>query len=226
MGYLFSITGLIACVSKLWVDYSERKIDVVIKKYKKYRVIKFWNCFYLLLSIICVAGILYHESYPGKGRLFNGDIVGLNFLLGYFWISRCNEIFFAFLTDAYDKLKPNASNSSSLLPYERIQLALKSYLELILDFALLYWILPVNFWISSSLCPREMVENIVNAPVSLVDFLYFSGVTITTLGYGDISPTHWWPKFLSVYEVLCGFILLVVSFTVYTGLNSESGEIS
>ncbi len=57
------------------------------------------------------------------------------------------------------------------------------------------------------------------APGDIFETVYFSGVTITTLGYGDISPSHIVPQLLTVFEVICGFSLLIVSFTIYTGLN-------
>ncbi|WP_449288387.1 potassium channel family protein [Marinobacter salarius] len=46
------------------------------------------------------------------------------------------------------------------------------YALLVFAFALLYWFYP-SFWAS---------------PLSLIDSFYFSVVTITTLGYGDITP--------------------------------------
>ena len=58
---------------------------------------------------------------------------------------------------------------------------------------------------------------------------YFSVVTITTLGYGDISPTNKIGQFLVVSQTLMGivFIILVVS-TFLTGIsgikNLRDGE--
>lgn len=46
------------------------------------------------------------------------------------------------------------------------------YAFLVFAFSLLYWLCP-SFWTS---------------PLSLIDSFYFSVVTITTLGYGDITP--------------------------------------
>ena len=40
--------------------------------------------------------------------------------------------------------------------------------------------------------------------VRLFDFIYFSFVTITTLGYGDIIPLHTLTKILTILEVLMG----------------------
>nr|WP_303245987.1 potassium channel family protein [Salinivibrio sp. EAGSL] len=129
------------------------------------------------------------------------------FIVWVYPLSRANEIIYAFYRDAIEKL--NGEPSRSDLKYgERIQLAVKSYIELIINFASIYMLLPPCYF-----------DNKIN---SYIDALYFSGVTITTLGYGDISPRYAFPQFLSVYEVLCGFTLIVVSFAVYTGRGIEA----
>jgi voltage-gated potassium channel len=93
--------------------------------------------------------------------------------------------------------------------HHRLSLAFKSYFELIFNFSILYALIPesATYWDKDSI------------PLGIVNSIYFSGVTITTLGYGDISPVHWYPQFLSVYEVLCGFTLIVVCFAVYLSRN-------
>jgi voltage-gated potassium channel len=42
------------------------------------------------------------------------------------------------------------------------------------------------------------------------DFVYFSFITLTTVGYGDLSPAHGLPRTTSVLEALMGQIFLVV----------------
>ena len=42
------------------------------------------------------------------------------------------------------------------------------------------------------------------------EFLYYSFVTLTTLGFGDLSPTVGLPQALTVFEALAGSIFLVV----------------
>ena len=121
----------------------------------------------------------------------------------YLLFSRCNEIFFAFLKDAINKLSDKPPGSD-LTNGNRVALALKSYLELVINFALIYFLFPVeNGWECG------------NSPDDILSALYFSGVTITTLGYGDYTPTHWFLQLTTVYEVFCGFILLIVSFAIY-----------
>ncbi|WP_321405021.1 potassium channel family protein [Maridesulfovibrio sp.] len=212
------IWPVLRCIfSPTW--FVAHKLKKGESKIQRAEIIRRLNTRYLMISILSVGGILAWQRFVSINSPLNETVkIFFNFLWGWFLFSRCNEIFIAFYSDACVRMKPYAYSRSFLLPYERIQLALKSYLELIFNFALLYLMLPVRFWVSASPCPCEMVKNLANAPKLLSDFLYFSGVTITTLGYGDISPTHWWPQFLSVYEVLCGIILLVVSFTVYTGM--------
>ena len=57
---------------------------------------------------------------------------------------------------------------------------------------------------------------------NIFDAIYFSGVTITTLGYGDFSPYASVPKLLVVLQVLSGFTLIVVSFAVYAGVGKST----
>lgn len=122
-----------------------------------------------------------------------------------FLLSRAIEITKAFLGDAIDKLNGDLPNSD--LKYgERLKLALTSYIELIINFGTLYFLMPVCFF-------KDLYK--FN---SVLEAIYFSGVTITTIGYGDISPSIWFLQLLTVFEVLSGFSLIVVCFTIYSSL--------
>ena len=54
------------------------------------------------------------------------------------------------------------------------------------------------------------------------DSLYFSFVTITTLGYGDIKPVGGWARFLVVPEVLVGIFILVVAVALVINAGDRS----
>ncbi len=129
---------------------------------------------------------------------------------GYFLWSRAFEVMYAFLRDALDKLRDPPLKTSELTYRDRVQLALRSYLELLVGFGLLYWLLPATWWKGSV------------KPSSILEAIYFSGVTVTTLGYGDLSPAHFVPQFLTVFQVLCGFSLLIVSFAVYASRGTAN----
>ncbi len=47
-------------------------------------------------------------------------------------------------------------------------------------------------------------------PTQALDCAYFSAVTMTTLGYGDISPTHREARLLATIEAFIGFVVVPV----------------
>lgn len=177
------------------------------KKWDATLVIKTLNNVYLFMSVLLVA---FFWSFANSPFDYSQQSVGPSIILSLYLWSRSLEILVAFIADAIDKTKPIKKSSSKLTPKDRIKLSLKSYIELILIFGIGYWLMPCSWWES--------------APSTVIESLYFSGVTITTLGYGDIRPNHPIPQLLTVFEVLCGFSLLVVSFAIYTGLEHDESK--
>lgn len=75
---------------------------------------------------------------------------------------------------------------------------------LIGGWALIYWPrLPGKFLLSTGLDP--------SANGGFIDALYVSAVTLTTLGYGDITPTIGWLRILAPMQALVGFGLLTAA---------------
>lgn len=173
-----------------------------------------YNKRYLLMSVgWCVLAAL---SVPIGSCVFEGGFYANNyskyvfgglviFISWIFLISRAVEIFKAFLDDAVQKL--DGDKPSSDLKYgQRLRLSFNSYIELIINFATLYYLVPPYFF-------KDSYEF-----STIFEAIYFSGVTITTLGYGDISPSNPVLQLLSVFQVLAGFALIVVCFAIYSGL--------
>ena len=71
------------------------------------------------------------------------------------------------------------------------------------------WVFGLAFFLLQRLGPLfGQVHGI--APDSLVDHVYFSAVTFTTVGFGDVIPAG--PvRFLAGTEALCGFVLITWS---------------
>jgi hypothetical protein len=57
-----------------------------------------------------------------------------------------------------------------------------------------------------------------SADLNLGEALYFSIVTMTTTGYGDIAPRSGWAKFLVSVQILFGFLYNVLFFSIFAGL--------
>lgn len=77
-------------------------------------------------------------------------------------------------------------------------------------FALIYWLLPESqFRIPDS------------DPMDYGSCLYYSIVTITTLGFGDYTPTHAWSQLVTACEVMCGLIVLGLFLNAVGSMKSE-----
>ncbi len=89
---------------------------------------------------------------------------------------------------------------------------------LIVGWALIYWPhLPNGFLLATEVDPAGRA--------GLLEALYFSLVTLTTLGYGDIIPANDFLRLLAPLEALVGFGLLTASITwvlqVYSALSQR-----
>jgi hypothetical protein len=98
----------------------------------------------------------------------------------------------------------------------------QAYISAMLLFALGYFILVANtdpdrafdgitvpwVWRKPSIEGRYLDIELIFR--SFVDCVYFSSVTITTLGFGDIRPTIWFSKLMVSAEALAGVGIVVV----------------
>jgi Ion channel len=60
--------------------------------------------------------------------------------------------------------------------------------------------------------------NAFSSELSLGNALYFSIVTMTTTGYGDISPKSGSARFVVCLQILFGFLYNVLFFSIFAGL--------
>ena len=59
----------------------------------------------------------------------------------------------------------------------------------------------------------------------IVELLYFSFATLTTLGFGDISPVHAFPRAVVCIEALIGQIYPAILIAYLVGLRAARGPI-
>jgi len=91
--------------------------------------------------------------------------------------------------------------NKSLLSRSKFIVLFTSYILTILSFSLIFSFLSINATTLAFKIPNY--ENIKSFNDSFL-FLYYSIVTITTLGYGDIIPLSIWAKVISSLEVVLG----------------------
>jgi Ion channel len=60
--------------------------------------------------------------------------------------------------------------------------------------------------------------NAFSAELDLGNALYFSIVSMTTTGYGDIAPKSGWAKLVVCLQILFGYLYNVLFFSIFAGL--------
>ncbi|MGL4344285.1 MAG: potassium channel family protein [Cellulosilyticaceae bacterium] len=184
----------------------KKSAPTIVKRGERVKIL---NKTYLSMSVV-VLGMTFV-----LGQLLDATkSVGILSIFSVYCLSRCNEIFFAFIKDAFDKLNPQKREANGLVYYERVQMALRSYLELIINYAILFYALDVY--------SRQYGNGLgaFNEPFTeVLSALYFSTITIVAVGYGDFYPMIFTSRLLVCYEVMTGILLLVVSFTIYVSLS-------
>lgn len=232
--WILSFTLLSADICKFKKEGND-KANLIEKFNSRYLLITFVISFFLVFSgmpnnklMLCI--------YEHKELFYIEKISELILIaFGFYAFSRVNEIFIAFIRDAQDQLS-KAYNKNGLKYYRKIVLAMKSYIELILLYGILQFLLSFgvfddllnNFMPLAELSERQLhskPDNIANIVWDTAwDAIYFSGITIATIGYGDLTPKSGVSQFLAIYEVINGITLLVVSFTVYVSRSIDEKE--
>jgi hypothetical protein len=173
--------------------------------------IKGWSVLFLLVNL----GLLFllrpfHTLYD------TAYAVPVALVLYCVTWSRVVEIFYAFYYDAAEKLDEHGTQRTKLTKVDRLKLVALSYCETAVCFAVLYRSLPPT-WFSlpatwAYRCPR------IAEPF---EWLYFSWITITTTGYGDIAPKGLVAKALSMLEIGLGLMLIVFAVGAYFAYRAD-----
>jgi hypothetical protein len=152
-----------------------------------------------VVSILVLQFIVKPQQPLVWSMVFNRWYVLL--LLYVFPWSRIVEVVFAFLNDTTERIK-NIKRKTSLTIYDRLRNLSVSYLELIIDFGILYFF-------SLPMCQfSRRFHNIFES-------VYFSTITITTTGYGDITPRRGVSELLCMFELIAGLVLVLGGIGTY-----------
>ncbi|HEX8633972.1 MAG TPA: potassium channel family protein [Pyrinomonadaceae bacterium] len=166
------------------------------------KTLRRWNLWLFYVEIVvCAAFMLLFRGEPSSHLNFTEGV-----LVFYAW-SRINEIAYAFYCDPLSQ-----SKESDLKVNDRIRMAMRSYFGLGFNFAVLYYFLPITglFRVGEQSHLGSFAESV-----------YFSGVTLATLGYGDVVPTYWVSRLLALYEVFTGILIIAVAVATYVGRTKD-----
>ena len=106
---------------------------------------------------------------------------------------------------------------SGVVDSERILAALDAYLLAGLLFGVAYWMLD-DVW------PGSFGGSASGGGLQLAQAIYFSFVTIATLGYGDVIPTSEPARGLAIVEGVSGQMYLVVLVARLVSLHSQQRD--
>lgn len=87
---------------------------------------------------------------------------------------------------------------------------------------MLYIILVPIFALVYNWLPDNQFRIPDGAPTDYGSWLYYSIVTITTLGFGDYTPAHGWAQAVTAIEVMCGLLILGFFLNAVGSLKSEN----
>lgn len=122
---------------------------------------------------------------------------------GYFALGRMNELLIAFYNDVFDKIA-GRPRRIPLTRSERIKLLATGYAETIVLYGIMHLAVQAIPYGSYNI-------TLCNA----FEATYFSAMTITTTGFGDIFPVGWVARLLTMLEAVTGIIYLALALAVY-----------
>lgn len=206
LGTLLSPTrAIIDC----WKNYQEPS------RGRKTARLRYWSLGWFLMDVLVVLLIAFADV-----ALCDISIPRwIMFLCAYVSLSRINEIVYAFYNDARRVMRRD-SPGTFLSPENRLIMAMRSYWALVVNFALIYYVLPGLF---GGVCGVHFFyqDRGASAALDFIDAFYFSGITIATIGYGDVVPVHATTKLLTLYEVFAGMLIVVVAIAGYWAAPSR-----
>lgn len=166
----------------------------------KDRTIDIWNGIFRGILGLSVFGLYL----AGTGAVVRNAPLYVGYVgLWLVAFSRVTELLLAFYQDAFQRVKTGIADKE-----KRLKKLVFSYLEVALQFGVLFFCFPSGFFNKGF--------------SSIFEAIYFSVVTITTVGYGDFTPTRWQSQLACMYELAVGFVLVIFALGSYLAANDPT----
>jgi hypothetical protein len=157
-----------------------------------------WRVLLMLLAAVAVALRLAPMSAAGVGTAAGGLVIGSIVAL----LVAATALRFAMRAHAIDA--------------EHIYAALCAYLLAGLFFGLLYWAIELTW-------PGSFADPAAPDGLRLSGAIYYSFVTLATLGYGDVLPRSELARGLAVVEAIAGQLYVAVMIARLVGAQLQGG---
>ena len=186
-------------------------ITTLLKEFSKNKKIagkriKFTLFFYLIISILTAKFIDYKKT----GFFLENPTIVLLFIYFIFG-SRIIESVIALFKDAIsymnDEYSVEYDNHTELNIKERILILFINYINTIISYGTIYYFI--------SIFNKNSFTFQAGATESIFNFIYYSTVTITTVGYGDIYPIIFETRIISMVEVISGILFFIFFLSSY-----------
>jgi hypothetical protein len=130
---------------------------------------------------------------------------------------------FGFLSSRlYHRLFDAVCSVTRPLPGRYRAFGLSMAAPLMVPVTIVIWILLVSFGYAmiyyAGMKDGNFSLSVPRLEPSFIEALYFSGITISTLGFGDVTPTSGFYQLLAVSEALTGFGILTLAITYVLGI--------
>lgn len=105
----------------------------------------------------------------------------------------------------------SGSISYSKLPDHKLRIGelLEFWFIVSIGFASLYYAISIH------------LNNSFSEPLTVFSSMYFSIVTVSTVGFGDITPLHWIPRAVVIIQIVIGFIYTVLLVSIFVSIWSS-----
>jgi hypothetical protein len=174
--------------------------------------------FCLRMALIAVFGVRITWRMPfSLYEIWSLLFLGISFYYsstGNIWLSFSvsTMIIVMYINQIADDFRiKSGSVSFSKLPNHKLRIGelLESAAIVSIGFASLYYAISI------------VLVNSFSEPLTVFSSVYFSIVTVSTVGFGDITPSHWVPRAVVTVQIVLGFIYTVLLVSIFIGVWSS-----
>ena len=170
------------------------------------------NAIYLSLYTALLASGVYLSSVNRPRMIATAIVAGLNLAIGIPWVITGGDIVWLTLA-SYTLLIIFQSMIITVL-VEYIFVAESVGRDIVFSASAIYMILgnvfTAIYMVIHTLDPQAFASSTMTTPLVWQRMVYFSYSTLTTLGYGDITPVSAWAQAVSSIEAMVGLLYIAI----------------